>query len=346
MTANSSTSDQYNVSNTQHPGDTSFAGGTNNHEQHSCWFLSVSCIDDIVQSFTITPDRSAFHPYQRPVHIMSQFDAGLGENYGDVDGAYQNDKSQQDLGGIEGDDERDDAESLTGAYYWPSIERTCSFDDWNMDDETPVVPPPIPPSVFRFEESDRRDFRRNSGFISKTSTGEALQVQPSESFDDLLSGRCNYAFIEQASSMRPALPSSDSYVFQPILDETSAAPTMSIISTDTLSLNLDTDEFANGQMSPECRAIPRLASYDDPGQEPAIVQIKIECPSKDSSSIQVPHSIPEIVLVPREAPKRERKTLLKSWKMVLRGGRKDNGLPKRTIKSNHRRATKGGLGEF
>ena len=315
---------------------------TNIPEEPSCWFISIACLDDIAERFTVTPDRSAFDPYQRPVHVMSLFDASLEED-DDADEDYEN----CDDRGIKINDDTDDIESST----WSPIERTYSFDDWNMDAEIPVVPPSTFPVAFRFETSSTQQHARRSSEGIATISRTAAAVP----FDDLLSGRSNNRFIEQSCSMRPIVPSSDTYFFNPIRgdqcsfnsDGTSAVLTMSIISVET--------EFTRDYvMSPECRGIPRLASYDENYHSPdqAFAQIDTDLPfSMKKESLRSPHKvtstsapIPEFVFVRKEAPKCVRPTLLKSWKKVFRIGRKKNDWSapsKRSIICNQRRVSTG-----
>jgi len=135
MTADSSTSS----SNSQYPADGSISVNTNNlieRQQQSsinqCWFLSVSCLDDIAERFTTTPNRSAFDPYQRPVHVMSLFDASLerddqndderetNENIPTREGEIHNAMDEDDE---DGDDE-EEKEPFHNGHSWPLIERT------------------------------------------------------------------------------------------------------------------------------------------------------------------------------------------------------------------------------
>ena len=345
MTEDSSITNMHDGTSSKRPGGASFSVSTNNLEEPSCWFLSISCLDDIAQSFTVTPDRSAFDPYQRPVHVMSLFDASLEED-NDDDEDYEEDTCQDHRVG-------EDIESSTGAG-WPLIERTFSFDDWNMDDEIQVVSPSVFPVVFRFEERSMQQvpLRISKNIVTTSATDDEL---PTVSFDGLfLSGRSNNRFLEQDCSMRPILPSSDSYFFNPIRggqsscnsEGTSAVLTMSIISVET---ELTTD-YA---MSYKCRGIPRLASFDDNdhSQNQLFVQVDTDIPfsiknesprTQKFTSTNAP--IPEFVVVRKQSPKSVHNTLLKSWKKVLRIGRKkrDWSPPsKKTFISNQCRASKG-----
>jgi len=189
----------------------------------------------------------------------------------------------------------------------------------------------------------------------------------STSYDDLRlssSGRSNSRFfIEQSFSMRPRLPSSDSFLFQPVIqddpnswgteDDTSAVQTMSVVSIDSRSLYLDREIFTTpkGMRSPECRGIQRLATFEDwHGQCLPLGQFEIELTWKkihDKSNHATTHHqchssasppIPEFIFVPSRRPTTTNTTAQKppkkSWKTIIRIGRnKKESTSRQTKKS-------------
>lgn len=353
MTSDSSTNDCDNCSNL-HPFESNESTTPSlpdaPPESSNCWFLSVSCIDDIAKSLIPHHERSAFNRYERPTHVMSLFDASLDEE-DEEEASYK----ERVLGSanVENRDDCDtniDPECANS--YCPSIKHTFSFDDWNIDDEL-VVNTSISPAVFRFDEGNERlpsKMSTESTIIKGYFQVESQKYTESSDThsDDLLTGRSNNSFLgEHGSSIRPLLSASDSYVFQPICDEgdlcserNSDYPTISITSLDPLSLSIETNSIDFHDVL-ECPGIPRASRNDhdqkminneprQPHEEADVVgkaspseSIIIELTNMEHHS---PAPIPDIIFVPKRFDEERtgvRRALLTSWKKVLRLRRKD-----------------------
>lgn len=276
-------------------------------EELQHWFLSIWCPEDVSNHISSTPERSAFSLYQRPaVQVSSSFSGNDAARLVVMDLSLLDDDDDDDyevdVDHKNGEDGRDDAETSPGNRdaAWPSIERTLSFDDWNVQDENPIPSP----RAFRFDEwssTSLEDGHSNFDSVYTSSSGttaslviprDEVKGSSSNFFEQLARETSSFnpismyymgdnyivqkAYANNNSSSTVALiPQSNSYIFQPIQREgssslfsldTSAAPTISIRTDDPLSISNDQHYHSNGVdilVIPECRGIPRVGSEDD-----------------------------------------------------------------------------------
>jgi hypothetical protein len=298
------------------------------------WFLSVWCPEDVSSHFSQALGRSAFSLYQRP--------SGVPLNDTTAHQVHLMDTSLLDAD-EDNEEYRDDVETSSSEQNeWPSIERTFSFDDWNVKDEQ------LPsPRNFRFDEwsctsSTMEEISDKDESVYSTSSTNSEQIHETCNPNVIYNMDDDWVIQKaytNSSSTRALIPPSNSFTFQPIRDssdsrlslDTSAAPTISLHSDDPLSI-LSADLHANDDIDiPECQGIPRVRSEDEEALYPrsAVLTIPINLGDDDeydepsqcySSPTNYVPPIPQVIYVHKE-PKGWKEKIIRSWKHVSAIGR-------------------------